>query len=288
MKEGIYMKQKTGLQMSSSLPVMILLNLSGGTQDACSYFLRDHVFANAQTGNIVLMGCYLISEDLRNSIRYFLPVAFFALGVLMACLIHSRFRHTGKIHWRHLVLTLEIILLFIVGFIPGQLNWLANGLTSFACAMQVQSFRTVTRQCLCQHHVDIGNLRSWHGSNFYKAITEKRKDELKTAAIYLTAIGSFTIGAACGGHLTNHFSYRTIWISCGLLILCFLLMLIEEEDDLEAIEKEERQELKREQDELKEEKKELQKEQKELQKEQNELKEDQKIIREMDEKTQHQ
>ena len=112
--------------MSSSLPVMILLNLSGGTQDACSYFLRDHVFANAQTGNIVLMGCYLISEDLRNSIRYFLPVAFFALGVLMACLIHSRFRHTGKIHWRHLVLTLEIILLFIVGFIPGQLNWLAN------------------------------------------------------------------------------------------------------------------------------------------------------------------
>ena len=32
------MKQKTGLQMSSSLPVMILLNLSGGTQDACSYF----------------------------------------------------------------------------------------------------------------------------------------------------------------------------------------------------------------------------------------------------------
>ena len=105
---------------------------------------------------------------------------------------------------------------------------------------------------------------------------------------YLTAIGSFTIGAACGGHLTNHFSYRTIWISCGLLILCFLLMLIEEEDDLEAIEKEERQELKREQEELKEEKKELQKEQKELQKEQNKLKEDQKIIREMDEKTQHQ
>ncbi len=68
------------------------------------------------------------------------------------------------------------------------------------------------------------------------------------------------------------------------MILCFLLMLIKEEDDLEAIEKKERQELKKEQEELKEEKKELQKEQKELQKEQNELKEDQKIIREMDEK----
>ena len=257
------MKQKTGLQMSSSLPVMILLNLSGGTQDACSYFLRDHVFANAQTGNIVLMGCYLISEDLRNSIRYFLPVAFFALGVLMACLIHSRFRHTGKIHWRHLVLTLEIILLFIVGFIPGQLNWLANGLTSFACAMQVQSFRTV-RGSAYASTMCIGNLRSGM-DHFYKAITEKRKDELKTAAIYLTAIGSFTIGAACGGHLTNHFSYRTIWISCGLL---------------EAVEKKERKELKMEQKELKE-------EQKELQKEKAQLKEEQHIIQELDEKIQH-
>ena len=62
MKEGIYMKQKTGLQMSSSLPVMILLNLSGGTQDACSYFLRDHVFANAQTGNIVLLSQSLVER----------------------------------------------------------------------------------------------------------------------------------------------------------------------------------------------------------------------------------
>lgn len=103
-KEGMLMNRKHGHQMSDSLIIMILLNLSGGTQDACSYFLRDHVFANAQTGNIVLMGCYLISEDLRDSIRYFLPVFCFALGVLTACFIRSKCRHTGKIHWRHLVL----------------------------------------------------------------------------------------------------------------------------------------------------------------------------------------
>ena len=280
------MNRKHGHQMSDSLIIMILLNLSGGTQDACSYFLRDHVFANAQTGNIVLMGCYLISEDLRDSIRYFLPVFCFALGVLTACFIRSKCRHTGKIHWRHLVLVMEILLLFVVGFLPPQVNWLANALTSFACAMQVQSFRTV-RGSAYASTMCIGNLRSGT-DHFYKAVTEKKKEELKIAAIYLTAIGSFTIGAACGGHLANYFSYRTIWISCGLLILCFLLMLIKEEDDLAAIEKEERQELKKEQEELKEEKKELQKEQKELQKEQNELKEDQKIIREMDEKTQDQ
>ena len=221
------MKQKTGLQMSSSLPVMILLNLSGGTQDACSYFLRDHVFANAQTGNIVLMGCYLISEDLRNSIRYFLPVAFFALGVLMACLIHSRFRHTGKIHWRHLVLTLEIILLFIVGFIPGQLNWLANGLTSFACAMQVQSFRTV-RGSAYASTMCIGNIRSGMESLCVYGKT-KDKEKLYKAGHYLGIIGMFAVGAAVGGHLILLLHERTIWVSCGLLFVGFLLMFIKEE-----------------------------------------------------------
>ena len=228
MKEGIYMKQKTGLQMSSSLPVMILLNLSGGTQDACSYFLRDHVFANAQTGNIVLMGCYLISEDLRNSIRYFLPVAFFALGVLMACLIHSRFRHTGKIHWRHLVLTLEIILLFIVGFIPGQLNWLANGLTSFACAMQVQSFRTV-RGSAYASTMCIGNLRSCMESLCAYART-RDKHVLHKSACYLGIILMFAVGAGVGGHCIALFGMRTIWFSCLLLLISFLIMFIKEEE----------------------------------------------------------
>ena len=75
--------------MSESFLTAAFLSISGGLQDAYTYICRGEVFANAQTGNIVLMGCYLISEDLRNSIRYFLPVAFFALGVLMTCLIHG-------------------------------------------------------------------------------------------------------------------------------------------------------------------------------------------------------
>ena len=124
---------------------------------------------------------------------------------------------------------------------------------------------------------------------FIKLLLKRKKEELKIAAIYLTAIGSFTIGAACGGHLANYFFLpHHLDLLRAFDPVFSLLMLIKEEDDLAAIEKEERQELKKEQEELKEEKKELQKEQKELQKEQNELKEDQKIIREMDEKTQDQ
>ena len=43
-------------QMSESMPLAIFLTLAGGFQDAYSYNCRGKVFANAQTGNIVLLG----------------------------------------------------------------------------------------------------------------------------------------------------------------------------------------------------------------------------------------
>ena len=45
-------------QMSESNIVMTALTLSGGLQDAYSYFVRGKVFANAQTGNLVLLSVY--------------------------------------------------------------------------------------------------------------------------------------------------------------------------------------------------------------------------------------
>ena len=228
------MNRKHGYQMSDSLIIMILLNLSGGTQDACSYFLRDHVFANAQTGNIVLMGCYLISEDFRDSIRYFLPVFCFALGVLTACFIRSKCRHTGKIHWRHLVLVMEILLLFVVGFLPPQVNWLANALTSFACAMQVQSFRTVSGSAYAST-MCIGNLRSGMESLCAYWKTQNRTN-LQKSFCYWGIILMFAIGAALGVFCVAAFGARAIWISCLLLSVSFLFMFAKE--DMEELKEE--------------------------------------------------
>ena len=42
-------------QMSDSFLMSAFIILSGGLQDAYTYCCRDKVFANAQTGNIVLM-----------------------------------------------------------------------------------------------------------------------------------------------------------------------------------------------------------------------------------------
>ena len=55
---------KASKQISESLPIMILLTLSGGFMDAYSYLCRGEVFANAQTGNILLFGVNLAYQAL--------------------------------------------------------------------------------------------------------------------------------------------------------------------------------------------------------------------------------
>ena len=46
---------KHSKQMSESIRLGIVLAVAGGFMDAYSYMCRDEVFANAQTGNMLLL-----------------------------------------------------------------------------------------------------------------------------------------------------------------------------------------------------------------------------------------
>ena len=105
-------------QMSDKFRSAVFIILSGGFQDAYTYCCRGGVFANAQTGNIVLMSSALFRGDWGAVVKYLVPVLSFLLGIAVAELVHVHYRRQEKIHWRQIVLIEEIILLFIVGFIP--------------------------------------------------------------------------------------------------------------------------------------------------------------------------
>ena len=145
-------------QMSEAFRNSAFLALSGGFQDAYTYNVRNEVFSNAQTGNVVLMSQHLMAGEWMSGLRYLLPLISFALGVWVAEKIQGKYRYSRKLHWRQGVLLAEIILLFIVGFVPRELDMLATTLVSFACAMQVQSFRKVHGYSYAST-MCIGNLR---------------------------------------------------------------------------------------------------------------------------------
>lgn len=50
-------------QMSDTFRAAVFVTLSGGFQDAYTYISRGQVFANAQTGNIVLLSAALLRGD---------------------------------------------------------------------------------------------------------------------------------------------------------------------------------------------------------------------------------
>lgn len=58
--------------------------------------------------------------------------------------IRSKFKENDGLHWRQIVVAIEIIVLIILAFIPtGSLDIVANISITFACSMQVESFRKV-------------------------------------------------------------------------------------------------------------------------------------------------
>ena len=77
-------KLLTEKQMSEAFLNNMFLALSGGLQDAYTYNVRDHVFSNAQTGNVVLMSKHIISGDMRSALRYLVPLVSFVLAMLCA------------------------------------------------------------------------------------------------------------------------------------------------------------------------------------------------------------
>lgn len=166
-------------QYSESLRVGVLLALTGGFLDAYTYLCRGKVFANAQTGNMVMLGISFLEGNISDTFKYIVPIIAFAIGVFLAEIIRNKLLEHEKIHWRQGVLAIEIVLLICVAFIPY--DYITNTLVSLICAMQVESFRKfhgnayATTMCT-------GNLRS----GIEKIVTfmrTKNKSYLKIAAI---------------------------------------------------------------------------------------------------------
>ena len=207
--------KKIAKQMSESIELGIVLAASGGFMDAYSYIMRDHVFANAQTGNMLLLGVSISERNWPEVVRYLFPVLAFAAGIMLADLV--RF------------VLLEAIVLAGVCFIPVSLNLLANSLTSLACGIQVESFRKIhgngiaTTMC-------IGNLRSGT-QNLCDYIHTKEKKCLSKSILYYGVILCFIIGAVLGNVCISYMQEKAILVCAFFLLAAFIMMFIDREKE---------------------------------------------------------
>ncbi|GLB30349.1 membrane protein [Lacrimispora amygdalina] len=220
-------------QMSEAMSTGVILTLSGGLQDAYTYFYRGKVYANAQTGNIIIFAHSIMNRSWQTAFRYLMPILAFAAGIYVSEIIRGRYKDNERIHWRQIVVVMEMVLLFAVGFLPRSFDLAANAMVSFVCAMQVEAFRKMKGSAFAST-MCIGNLRS-ATEMLYRYRQTRDRESLEKCLRYYGVILFFAVGAAAGSFLVPLFAEKTIWFSCMFLALAFGIMFVKENQ--EAVEK---------------------------------------------------
>lgn len=220
MKENL---KKEKYPMSETLMIGCFLAVIGGFLDVYTYLLRGKVFANAQTGNMVLLGLQLADRNYKKAIYYLFPIFAFFLGVVVTEIIKKYFGDSDKFHWRQIIILMELLILGCIGFIPqGMHDHVINIIISFVCSVQVSSFRKLEGNAYATT-MCTGNLRS--GSEaMYLFLSTKEKAAGRKCAKYFLIISFFVGGAVLGALAVELWREKSIWLCCIGLAIVFLLL----------------------------------------------------------------
>lgn len=217
--------------MSESLLLGALLAVAGGFFDAYTYLCRGGVFANAQTGNIVLFGLELAQREWMRALGYLVPIVAFAVGVVAGEVVKHRYKAQQNrdinIHWRQIIVLAETVLVACMAFLPQERNTVVNSVISFVCALQVEAFRKVQGSAIATT-MCTGNLRSgteqlviWRQTGDRGAAKKMRN--------YYAIILFFILGAVLGSFATGWLGERALLLTCAPLLAVFGIMFIAEE-----------------------------------------------------------
>lgn len=216
------------MQMSETYLTGAILAVVGGYLDAYTYISRGGVFANAQTGNIVLLGVNIAKGNFLQALFYLVPIAAFILGIIVSEWVRKKTANSLHIHWRQYIIFLEIVIVAIVAFLPSTNNntyifdIVSNILISFVCSLQVQSFRKING-IVCATTMCTGNLRSATECIVHYWNTKDKK-LLKNGLKYYGIVFFFIIGAVISAFVTNIIAEKSI-IFCGFGLTAVLLLM---------------------------------------------------------------
>lgn len=205
--------------------VSFMLAFNGGFLDGYTYLVRGGVFANAQTGNIVLLGVNLANTSWTKVGHYLVPVLAFTAGIMLTDYLTFKYQRRSLIRWRQIILAVTLVALFIIAFLNQSFNEIVAIVISFLCAIQYQSFPRIKNQPYAST-MCTGNLRSAlvHLMIYLRMGTKK---ELRTCIDYLSVIGMFLFGAATSSFLTEYFAEKAILLVVGSLAIVIIFLELE-------------------------------------------------------------
>ncbi len=221
----------TGIRTrTESFGIGLLLATVGGFLDAYT-FVGHRVFANAQTGNVVLFGVESASRHWHEAMLHLIPVAGFLVGVATAEVLGR----PGVRQWLRrplrVALAIEIVILAALATFPDSTpELLITVPIAFAAAIQFATFRILV-DTPYSTLLATGNLRIMAVSA-YQWIADRDVAGRQHAGRFAAVVGAFVVGAVLGGVCTNHFGTAAIAVAAGLLLVT-LGALVQETRQLE-------------------------------------------------------
>ena len=179
-----------------------LFTIVGGFLDAYAYIAHG-VFANAQTGNVVMLAVEMAQAQWSKAISHLIPILTFSSGVLIVTFLNHRWEeHTTRLRlWSAFA---EASVLWVILLLQPRLPvHLVVPMIAFAAAVQVTSFGSLGKLAF-NSAMTTGNLRKT-----LTALVRERtgQDVAKNRETFLmvgTVVVCFLLGAFVGGWTTRY------------------------------------------------------------------------------------
>lgn len=204
----------------------MLLAGVGGFLDAFTFVGYNGVFANAQTGNIVLLGVDAQAGHWQEALLHIPPMVAFVLGVALAqMLAQPAVRRIVRRPTRW-VLVAEIVVLAVVAAVPGGIpSRVVPGAIAFVAAVQVSTFRSLDG-VEYSSTLTTSNLRALT-VNIFKWRTGHDPAARHQAALLGSIIAAFAVGAGVGALCTRLIHHQAAWIPAAALMIVLIALVTE-------------------------------------------------------------
>jgi uncharacterized membrane protein YoaK (UPF0700 family) len=196
-----------GGQRLSALAASGFATTAGGATDAWVYLAHGHVFANAQSGNVVLMGIALAGGDVASAAMHLSTLLAFVTGVL-ASRLSGHLLKRRRLNSRNIRLSLVCVMLVALGLFDDRMSDGAlTACVGFIAGVQIASLSHIGSWSF-NTGMTTGNLLAGM-SALAKALTGST-EEWPHAAVMLVLCFAFAVGAVAGAWLTPRLGGATL------------------------------------------------------------------------------
>jgi uncharacterized membrane protein YoaK (UPF0700 family) len=198
------------------LRVAASLAAAGGFLDAFTYVGHGHVFANAMTGNVVLLGINSLDRSWSQALRHLPPIGAFLVGVCVSTSLQVYARRYSLALPYRLVLVCEALVLFCLGLLPYTTpDAVFTVAIAFTASVQVSTFREVNGKGYSSTFTT-GNL-STLGEAAFTWLFEGHSPKIAGIVKDFTTIClCFFVGVALGAYLTPRLGNYALWFDVVL------------------------------------------------------------------------